>query len=209
MSNFKTLYDIHAFSYLRYQKKLADFILDNNLKIVVETGSGCSSLHILKALEKNGGRLYSIDPQPFYGYEISHPQYELIKKKSVDAMSELYLKTGEWDLFLHDSDHDILCQTYELEMAYGCVRKGGYIACDDYEWNGHFAWRDFVDRTGENEQDIGDIKMIQKRDDYKIELGGVKDFSDQCLLSATFAESVWLAAGNKNTFEIVYPDRVR
>jgi hypothetical protein len=208
MNNLNELFEIHSKdeSKLRFQKKLADFVIESNAKITVETGSGLSSLFILKAIDGMGDRkLYSIDPEPFCEYEIEHPQYELIKKKSVDAMANLYLMVGEFDIILTDGDHDILHQTYEYEMSYGCIKNGGWIVADDYEWNAHFAWRDFLIAHGLEQVHIGDVMMTQKKENFIP--SNIMEYSKMCLNKAIDANERWLACGNKNTFEIVYPDR--
>ncbi len=189
----------------RFQKQLADFIIEHDLQTIVETGSGTSSVFILQALEKRGsGFLYSIDPFPVCNYEIKHPMYELINKKSTDAMTELYLRTGAWDFFLHDSDHDILCQTYEYEMAYACLKDNGFLASDDYGWGGHKAWDKFVSRHALSEFKIGNIIVVQKKDEA-IPISEIERYSKECLELAIDAEKKWLADGNKNSFYDIYP----
>lgn len=205
--DFNYLYGKHAADNNkdRFQQPLADFIAANNLELIVETGSGLSSLCIIKALEQRGhGKLISIDPEPFCQYEIEHPFYKLIKKKSTDAMAQLHMRTGAWDLFLHDSDHDILCQTYEFEMAHACTKKGGWICSDDYEWNQHFAWNDFILRHKLAQVQIGNIVMVQKIAD-PITMP-IKTYSAICLDFAKGKEAIWLAAGNKNTWDSLYPE---
>lgn len=205
---FEELYREHAFdkSELRFQKKLADFIIEKDLQLVVETGSGLSSLHILKAMEQRGsGTLISIDPEPFCEYEIEHPMYQLIKKKSVDAMTDVYNWTGPWDLLLSDADHDILCQTYEYEMAYACLKTGGWLVADDWDWAGHGAWRKFIKRQKLKEVRLADVMMVQKEFHSPVPKDAVKWFSKLTLDFAIGEEAQWLAAGNKNTFYDIYP----
>lgn len=207
--DFHYLYGKHATSdnKNRFQQPLAEFVIDNGLELIVETGSGLSSLCIIKALEQQGhGKLISIDPEPFCQYEIEHLLYELIKKKSTDAMAELYMRTGEWDLFLHDSDHDILCQTYEYEMGYACLKTNGWIVSDDYTWAGHHAWRDFIDRHKLKQITIGNVAAAQKQYDTPISISVVQYFSELYYDLAEMAEKRWLAAGNKNTFYDIYPE---
>ncbi len=190
----------------RFQKPLADFIIENNLQTIVETGSGTSTAFILKALEERGsGKLISIDDEPYCQYEIEHPQYELIRKKSRDAMSDLYFRIGTWDLFLHDSNHDIGCQTYELEMALACVKPLGWIACDDYMWAGHFAWKHFLERHELIEYPIGNIRMTQKTDTFIMPKRAVCDYSNYINTMADIDEEAWVAEGNKLTFYEIYP----
>lgn len=131
----------------RYQAGFADLIREKKPDIVVETGvsGGTSTLFILKALDDNGrGKLFSIDPSPSFTFK--HPRWELIKKLSIDAMPELFKRTGPWDVFLHDSDHSVGCMTLEFELAWDFVKVGGVIASDDYTWHDHYAWQNFINR---------------------------------------------------------------
>lgn len=207
--DFNYLFEKYANKYVRYEKALADFIIEKGLKLIVETGAGVSTLHILKALEKTGGRLFSIDPNPHCGYEIDHPQYRLIKKRSVAAMKELYTETGPWDLFLHDSDHDVFCQTYEYYLGFGLIREGGYIASDDTEWNGHFSWKHFIEQKGLEEITLVDLKLAQKRHLYDVGKDRADRYEHDAYKLATAAENEWLSSGHQNTFHLVYPDRKR
>jgi hypothetical protein len=202
-TNVNELLEAPENSGVRFQKDLARIIVENNLQVIVETGSGASTLHILKALEKTGGRLYSIDPEPVCVYEVTHPQYVLIKKRSIEAMADLYTLTGAWDLFLHDSDHDILCQTYEYEMAYKCVIGGGFILSDDYEWNAHFSWAKFIEKNNLKQFLVGNIAAV-KNNTEPIDKSKIQSYSKECLKFAKEAERKWLSDGNKNTFDIVY-----
>lgn len=163
-SNHIELMEKHRSEGARFQKPLADFIFNNKLETIVETGSGISTLFILEALDKLGkGHLYSIDPFPFCGFEVIHPRYTLIKKKSFEALAELYKKTGAWDLFLHDSDHWIECQMFEYVVAHSCVRHGGWIFSDDYEWDAHFAWKKFHNERNLTPILVGHTQGVQKK----------------------------------------------
>ena len=145
MTEVETLLESH--DQTRYQRGFADLIREHKPDIVVETGVnvGTSTLFILKALDDNGkGKLYSVDPTPCISIE--HPRWELVKKLSIDALPEIYRKTGPWDVFLHDSDHSVGCMTLEFEMAWDFVKPGGIIASDDYTWHDHHAWPNFIRR---------------------------------------------------------------
>lgn len=165
-SNLDTLLTQYAQDGTRFQEQLGTFIYDHSPSVVVETGSGISTLFILKALDDLGrdGRLYSVepDPEPACKFEVTHPRYELIRSKSTHALAPLYLRTGPWDFFLHDSDHWIECQTFEYEFAYACLRVGGHIFSDDMEWDAHFSWRTFTDRYHLKPIRVGDIEGAQK-----------------------------------------------
>jgi GR25 family glycosyltransferase involved in LPS biosynthesis len=145
-----------------YQDHLRDILLNERRdggspRIVVETGvsHGISSDRILSALDEIGipghGLLYSVDPAPPDGiFEISHPRWSKCRKLSVEALPYIYENTGPWDVFLHDSDHEIWCQTFEYEVAWHFVRPGGLILSDDATWGmpPHKAWDNFCARHG-------------------------------------------------------------
>lgn len=129
----------------RYQKQFGELIAREMPKVVVETGVhyGVSTAFILNALQP-GAVLHSCDPAPLV--ELEHPQFKLWKMKSVEALPKIFLQTGPWDVFLHDSDHGAECQTFEYELAWHCVRNGGIIATDDPVWGHHASWKIFCDR---------------------------------------------------------------
>jgi len=145
-----------------YQDHLREILLaerwgGGSPRTVVETGVsyGISSDRILTTLDEIGvpghGILYSIDPSPPAGiFEVSHPRWSKVQKLSVDALGEIYERTGPWDVFLHDSDHEVWCQTFEYEVAWHFVRGGGLIMSDDITWGTppHRAWEIFCSRHG-------------------------------------------------------------
>jgi predicted O-methyltransferase YrrM len=154
------------FDKLHFQKPFATFVADSRFETVVETGSGTSSLLMLEAMDRAGrGKLYSIDPSPMCGYEITHPRYELIKKKSFQSLAELYRRTGPWDLFLHDSDHWFECQTFEYNFGFSCIKKGGWIFADDRTWDYSTVWDEFVSRNKLDQVFIAAIAGAQKTTD--------------------------------------------
>ena len=143
-----------------YQNHLREILLGERRdggspRIVVETGVsyGISSDRILATLDEIGipghGLLYSIDPAPPDGvFEVSHPRWSKIRKISSEALGYVYEHTGPWDVFLHDSDHGVWCQTFEYEVAWHFVRPGGLILSDDVTWGTppHRAWENFCAR---------------------------------------------------------------
>jgi hypothetical protein len=137
-----------------YQPELSKIIRQERPKIVVETGlqSGYSSEHILVALDDLGaGHLYSIDPIPEPCHcPLVHPRFTHIIARSQDALKPLYEKVGQFDFFIHDSDHEHECMSFELEAAWEYVRDGGIIAGDDLTWGTppHNAWPQFLARHG-------------------------------------------------------------
>lgn len=185
---------------LRFQKKLGEFIAEHKFEKIVETGAGVSSIYVLQALDEHqlDSKLFSIDPSPWYAHEITHPKFQLIKKKSIDAMLELFLKTGGWDMFTHDGEHDILAQTYEYEFAYACLNSGGIIASDDYTWGNHGAWQNFLASHDLKPFSIGAIQAAQKPIWVPV-FDNIEMVHEQCLNLAKNKEEEWLLAGNKNS----------
>ena len=94
---------------------------------------------------------------------ITHPRFTWIRKYSNDALGDLYGSVGPFDLFIHDSDHGVECQTYEYEAAWLMVRSGGIIASDDVTWGQHNAWHDFIKRHGfDGDKTVGAAHYIVK-----------------------------------------------
>ena len=140
-----------------FQSLLAEIVVKERPRIMVETGveSGYSTEHYLMAMDKVGiGHLFSFDPCPsgfFDANPIVHPRFTLIRKPSMEALTELFEKVGPFDIFLHDSDHCWENQTAEYEFAWAHTRSGGIIASDDTGWGvntvsgtiSHDAWAFF------------------------------------------------------------------
>lgn len=200
--NIGKLIDIEQHNGNRFQNALADLAIKNNCKVIVESGCGVSSvffLHKMKhSLDAHDAKLFSIDPAKWYPNDIVSDQHELILGKSIDEMWKLYLRTGPWDMFLHDGNHDIKCQTYEFEFAYKCLKVGGILACDDYTWGGHNAWQDFLKRNNLTATKLGDIEYIIKQG-TEVKVENAEDFHYSILSFAIETETKWLAAGNKNS----------
>jgi predicted O-methyltransferase YrrM len=145
-----------------YQDYLREILLGERRdggspRTIVETGVsyGISSDRILATLDEIGipghGFLYSIDSSPPAGvFEVSHPRWSKYRQMSTEALPEIYERTGPWDIFLHDSDHEVWCQTFEYEVAWHFVRGGGLIMSDDIPWGTppHRAWDRFCLRHG-------------------------------------------------------------
>ena len=126
---------------------------------VVETGVwiGSSSFTILTALQKNGsGRLNSFDFPPLrpknrvaIGRVVTEelfPRWALHLGPSKSLMPEK-MKSGEVDVFIHDSDHTYLNMMAEFHIAWDLLKPGGYLVSDDSSTNDSIL--DFADETGE------------------------------------------------------------
>jgi predicted O-methyltransferase YrrM len=174
-----------------YQHLLADLIRVERPSIVVETGvfQGLGSEYILKALDDNGkGHLYSIDPMDknhltngcgafpdFYDdHPIVHPRFTLIRELSFIALPELFDEVGEFDLFIHDSDHSWECQNFEFESAWNMVRSGGIIASDDCFWGDppHLAWDTFKELHGITDAKIAGTMQYFRKPNGEVSDGG-------------------------------------
>jgi predicted O-methyltransferase YrrM len=117
----------------------------------VETGvaRGITTRVILEALEHGGnGRLSSIDLPALdtaFHAEIGaavprelRARWTYINGTSRRQLPGLLAQLGEIDLFVHDSSHTARNLRFELEHAWGALRRGAIVA-DDIERNGAFA----------------------------------------------------------------------
>lgn len=142
----------------RFHEHLYQLVLREKPEIAVETGysGGLSAMHILAAMDINAsGKLYSIES--FTNQDIFHPRLEFVRGLSVNMMAGIYTRAGFWDLFLHDSDHEVGCTTFEYELSWSLLKPGGILISDDFEWGDppHHSWKDFL-----NNHDCLDITTI-------------------------------------------------
>ncbi|MGO9763131.1 MAG: class I SAM-dependent methyltransferase [Solirubrobacteraceae bacterium] len=118
---------------------------------VVETGvaRGITSRVILEALQRDGdGRLASIDLPALdtsIHSEIAaavpselRARWTYVNGTSRRRLPPLLAQLGEIDLFVHDSSHTTRNVRFELEHAWGALRKGAIVA-DDIERNEAFG----------------------------------------------------------------------
>lgn len=186
----------------RFQIQLGELVKEKKLANVVETGSGVSSLYILKAFDDANidGKLHSIDKGKWYPHDIIHPKFDEIVAKSVDAILPLYQLCGPFDLACSDGNHDILCQTYEFEFLWECLKPGGYLVADDKFWGSHGAWDKFLKTHGLTETAIGDAVWVQKPLNYGfVSAAKAVECHELNLQLAQAAENRWLAEGNSNS----------
>lgn len=153
---------------MRWQNRMAQFVLANKFRVVVETGvqNAVSTDRILRAMEQyEGGMLYSTDPHPMHGtFDLygDHPNWRKEKMFSLHALPLFFMEAGPFDLFIHDSDHSLETQTYEYSAAWGLVKPGGYIASDDWTWSGHDAWRTFCSSHRLHPDEFGACQYVRK-----------------------------------------------
>jgi len=118
---------------------------------VVETGvaRGITSRVILEALERGGdGRLCSIDLPALdtaFHTQIGaavpgelRGRWTYVNGTSRSRLPGLLAELGEIDLFVHDSSHTTRNLHFELERAWGAMRRGAVLA-DDIERNEAFG----------------------------------------------------------------------
>lgn len=135
--------------------------------------NGFSTLAILSGLDENGhGELYSIDyphradesldeyrAATFSEYggaaipsdkdpgwiipEMLRDAWSLRIGKSQRELPKQLQELGEYDIFLHDSEHSHPCMMMEYELAWEYLREGGILISDDINWND--AWDTFID----------------------------------------------------------------
>ena len=128
----------------RYCVALYNFIKDNNIKKVVETGvcHGMSSFFILDALPDDG-KLISIEPTildliPKEG----DPKWQLIRNYSEKVLENVFKVNKDIDLFIHDSKHEYDHMKWEYEVA---VKHCRYIASHDINHTGAGSvWKDLI-----------------------------------------------------------------
>lgn len=151
---------------------------------VVETGvfNGISSASILKALEKNGGHLYSID-LPNVGYQDESGRYRstvlpaerktgfiipeslktnwtLISGDSREKLPVLLQSIGEIDIFHHDSRHTYDNMMFEYETIWPYLKYNGLLLSHNVDWNN--AFKDFCQKHAANYFIKGMIGVARK-----------------------------------------------
>lgn len=116
---------------------------------VVETGvaRGVTSRFILEALTgSRSGRLWSIDLPPPLDRQLHsqigmavpetlRPRWTYVRGSSRRRLGGLLARTGEIDLFVHDSRHSERNLLFELEHAWRALRPGGVVVVDDVDLN--------------------------------------------------------------------------
>ena len=181
----------------RFQNEFAQFVLSNKHDVVVETGEGVSTVCLLNAVPDI--KLYSVDPNPWSNFAFEDKRHFPIRERSFEGLPQVFKKSGPWDFFLHDGNHDIKAMTYDLEMAYCCVAHNGYIACDDWTWGNHGAWNRFTARHSLESFPMGSLMIAQKSHSKSIASTDLDFYHSHALQIAEKHEKEWLALGNQNT----------
>jgi hypothetical protein len=185
----------------RFQRRLMDFVFEHRPEVIVETGSGVSSVFIAHAMATGGfGHLYSIDPSPWCGYTVEHPRVTNIRKTSGRALAQLFEQVGPFDLFLHDGNHELEGMAFDLETGFSFLAPGGWVWCDDVGWNGHDAWQTFEKRH--DLIGISDCSCVRAQ---KAGNGWVCPKSDAAIFAASVAAACkvradhWRASGHPDS----------
>jgi len=164
--HFPSVWAFRSFRILLYS-----LVRDMKPGIVVETGvlHGMTSGFILEALAQNGsGSLTSIDlpslartgPSNKDGYNDTLPEnrktgwlvpsrlkdrWDLRLGASIDVLPKVLESCSSIDMFIHDSEHSYETMWFELTAAWGSLREGGVLICDNVEAN--TAFYDFCRRV--------------------------------------------------------------
>jgi len=128
-----------------------DFIVNNNIKKVLETGIswGFASTCFLDAVG-DGGNLVSIEyqlmsvgsrvvPLDFYN------RWTIVEGKSRDVLKDVLDKYKPFDLFWHDSSHSYVNQMFEYESAFNC-NCVKFIGSHDIYARDRSAWDVFISK---------------------------------------------------------------
>jgi hypothetical protein len=197
-----TLRDHAAKEPVHYQNCLGGLLAEHHRVVghplsVLETGVrwALSTDSILTELDaqNDGGTLVSVDPFTLPGlYAIKHPKWELVAALSKDFLTGLVGRPETaYDVFLHDSDHEVWCQTFEYEVAWYLVNPGGIIATDDSRWGPHGAWLSFAARHGQNEMARDNLRYIYKPLNAKVLRG--KDLGGAIFVARSLADAALAA----------------
>lgn len=141
-------------------------LIKPSVTVETGTGAGLTSTYILQALADNGhGKHYSIDlPRTLYdnndgslindefwvpeekgsGWMIPENirgRFTQLLGDSKQVLPKILEESGEIDMFFHDSEHTYEFMTWEFQQAWPYIKKGGYLASHDIDWNN--AFKDF------------------------------------------------------------------
>lgn len=110
-----------------FGKKIIETVVSNNIKTVVEIGSGSgngSTQCFIEALKQNGDgvKLYCFEPQADYYRDLleNTKNYEWIKcyKQSAISYDDLLVKNYHNDFWLSEFNPDPLIKNYELKKSW-------------------------------------------------------------------------------------------
>jgi hypothetical protein len=114
------------------------YVIAYRPKVIVETGvaNGITTNVIMSAIEQVGGTLHSIDVDPRTQNVYSGPGDWRFHTLAGNLEEELRCQSNEIgavDLWIHDSDHGFLWQTFEYELAGMRLADNGVLVSDDID----------------------------------------------------------------------------
>ena len=112
-----------------------DLVVENNYKSIAELGvrSGCSTVAFLSALNKTGGKLWSCDIEPIYGYGLEiegQDNWTFVQGDDLEVVKD----APRWlDVLFIDTSHAYDQTLAELQAYSPRVKKKGVILLHDTE----------------------------------------------------------------------------
>lgn len=133
-TNYRKNYDCEA----GLASFLYAYILARKPKVVIETGiaNGITTNVIMSALEKTGGLLHSFDVDPATSNVYSGSgkwRFHLLSGNLNRNFSTQISEIPSIDLWLHDSDHGYVWQTFEYALAINALKPNGVLVSDDID----------------------------------------------------------------------------
>jgi hypothetical protein len=132
------------------------YILKMKPKVIVETGvaNGITTNVIMSALEETGGELHSFDidkrcENAYTGRGKWH--FHLMNKSYPKSLMQISSTIDDIELWIHDSNHGYLWQTFEYRFAFERLNTGGLLVSDDIDSSpafGRFAIKNKPTSTG-------------------------------------------------------------
>ena len=129
----------------------------SNAQDILEIGTGTygtSTFLFLKACEKTGGRVVSIDINGGCANWWKFSYYNIKEKPSnwtfINSDSKTAVVEGTFDIILHDSSHQENDTRIELEKYVPLIRDNGYLLMHDFEFIGVYKpTHEYLDRHPE------------------------------------------------------------
>lgn len=161
----------NQFGLIKYPIAWYALIRKYSIERIVETGvsMGWSSFMILEALHRQKkGSLYSIDLNDSemvkenggVGYLVPSDyktRWSLIIGDSKQHLEKLLRSLNQIDMFIHDSEHSDEHMSFEYNVAWKYLRKGGILCSDDINHSNVFQ-----DFTSAHEKEISNLTTFQE-----------------------------------------------
>jgi cephalosporin hydroxylase len=75
-------------------------------------------------------------------------------------LPKLLRELEQIDVFVHDSEHSYEMMMFEFCLSWKHLKQGGYIVCDDHDWND--AFHDFAKAKGLTKYRVGNLGVVKK-----------------------------------------------